>query len=149
MTFPGALPEKTIMGDQAQPRLVEKATGHVFVLVRDDTATTGKLHVAPLGLLTSMQSVKPADFKERFDWYTPPSEREVPVREVMAGPVNDIRSEAEQTEEVTAAVATVRKRAGRPKGSRDRVKRRSRADQPKTPLKPTEEEPPISEPPTM
>lgn len=125
MTFPGMKPPKTVVQGVSQPKLVEKATGQVYILVRDDTAVNGKLYVAPIGMMTSMRSIRPEVLKENFEWYVELKDRPVPAIEVES---TEISSVPLTQEEVDAAVAAIfdapKKSRGRPKGAKDKKKRK-------------------------
>jgi hypothetical protein len=124
--FPGAPQVKQIIQGVPQPKLVEKTTGKMFLLIRDDTAVNGKLHVAPIKHMTSMFSIKPEAFKERFEWYVEPKDRPVPVEAMTI-------TEVTAAQELTAdgVEKSTRRRGGRPKGSKDKQPRKKRTVAPK------------------
>lgn len=122
MVFPSG-PRKVMVGKISQPKLVEKATGQLYLLVRDDVEANGKLYVAPMGMMTSMISVKPDVFKERFEWYVDPQDRSVPV---MKNPVGATDVEPLTKEQVEKSLAT-KPKGGRPKGSKDTKPRKKRS----------------------
>lgn len=139
MTFPGMRPPKTVVQGVSQPKLVERSTGQVYILVRDDTAVNGKLYIAPIGMMTSMRSIRPEVLKENFEWYVELKDRPVPVREVDATEMSSVPLTEEEVdagvaaifdtpEAVEAAVEAItdppKKRGGRPKGSKDTKKRK-------------------------
>jgi hypothetical protein len=109
------------MQEIPQLKLVEKSTGQIFLLLRDDVAVNGKLHVAPIKHMTSMFSIKPEEFKERFDYYVEPKDRPVPI-EAMT--VTELTAAQELTPE--GINRSTRPKGGRPKGSRDTKPRRRR-----------------------
>ena len=119
--FPGAPQVKEIMQGVQQPKLVDKQTGEMFMLVRDDVSANGKLYVAPLKHITSMFSIKPAAFKERFDYYIEPKDRPLPVEAMTV-------TEVAVAQELTPATVeeSTRRRGGRPKGSKDTKPRKRR-----------------------
>jgi hypothetical protein len=141
-------PPPTVMQNSTQPKAIEKATGQVFMVVRDDVAANGKLYIAPLGMLTSMRSIKPEVFKENFEWYVPPADRPLPVvREIPAnntqqqpltpegavaswpeGPIlgaaDGMPELAAGADEAVKAMVTEPKKRGRPKGSKNKRKKR-------------------------
>ena len=108
MTFSG-YKAKTPIQSETRPQLVEKSTGQLYLLVRDDTAANGKLYVAPIGMMTSMTSLRPEAFKERFEWYVAPGDRPVPVDAIT---VREIPGEF------------VKNKGGRPRGSKDKRPRK-------------------------
>lgn len=105
----------------SQPRLVEKETGEIFILVRDDVAENGKLYVAPYKDMTSMRSIRPEAFKERFEWYVEPQDRPVPVSETTTVEQSSVPLTAETVEK------KLKPRGGRPKGAKDKKPRRRRS----------------------
>ena len=119
--FPGAPQVKQILQGVPQPKLVDKKTGEMFLLIRDDVEANGKLHVAPIKHMTSMFSIKPEQFKERFDWYVEPKDRPIPV-EAMT--VTEVTASQELTEDNVER--SVRNKGGRPKGSKDKKPRAKR-----------------------
>jgi hypothetical protein len=121
VVYPGAPQVKQVVQGVHQPRLVEKGTGKIFLLVRDDVSVNGKLYVAPINRMTSMFSIKPDAFKERFEWYVEPSERPIPVDALS---ITDITAPQQLTQE--GVEQSVRKKGGRPKGSKDRKPRAKR-----------------------
>ena len=100
--IPGAPQVKQIVQAGTQPKLVEKSTGELYMLVRDDVSENGKLYVAPLGMMTSMHSIKPEQFFERFEWYVEPGDRPIPE------------------------ISKPHKKGGRPAGSKDKKPRARR-----------------------
>lgn len=92
----------------------------MFVLVRDDVKTSGKLHVAPVGEITSMRSIKPDAFRDEFEWYVDPKDRPVPVQQVTTVDLNSKPKTKESVE------ASLKPKGGRPKGSKDKGPRKKR-----------------------
>lgn len=121
MIFPGMRPPKTVVQEVSQPKLVERVTGQIYVLVRDDTAVNGKLYIAPIGMMTSMRSIKPEVLKEDFEWYVEPRDRPVPASETEVAEINSVPL-TEESVEVPAP--TPKKSGGRPLGSKDKKKRK-------------------------
>lgn len=106
------------------PRLVEKSTGQLFTLVRDDVKVTGVLWVAPVGMTTSMQSTTPELFKERFEWYVDPKDRPLPTE--SAPPLDGETVETGAEVEAVSETSVFRNKGGRPKGARDKQPRKRR-----------------------
>ena len=119
--FPGAPQVKQVIQSVPQLKLVDKRTGEMFLLVRDDVAANGKLHVAPIKHMTAMFSIKPEQFKERFDYYVEPKDRPVPIEAMTVTEVT-----ASQGLTAEAVEHSVRNKGGRPKGSKDRKPRAKR-----------------------
>jgi len=119
--FPGAQQAKQIMGQVPQLKLVDKTTGELFLLMRDDVAENGKLQVAPIKHMTSMFSIRPEAFKERFDYYIEPKDRPVPVEALT---ITELTAQQELTPE--GVEKSTRRRGGRPRGSKDRQPRKKR-----------------------
>lgn len=119
--FPGAPQVKQIVQSIQQPRLVDKKTGEIYLLVRDDVAINGKLYVAPIKHMTSMFSIKPQQFKERFDWYVEPKDRPVAVDALT---ITDVTAPQQLTPD--GVERSVRNKGGRPKGSKDKKPRARR-----------------------
>ena len=97
--IPGLQPPPMVMQNTVQPKAVQKSTGHLYVVVRDDVAANGKLYIAPVGMLTSMRSIRPEEFKEQFEWYLPPSERPTPARVIAANDTQQQPLTAEKAQE--------------------------------------------------
>lgn len=125
MTVSGMPSTKVILQNVTQPKVIEKATGKTFILVRDDVEANGKLYIAPQGMLTSMKSIKPAEFMERFAWPDVPVDTSGPVAETTTA---DIVSQPLTQEAVEQS--TRQRRGGRPKGSKDKQPRRRPARKP-------------------
>lgn len=145
--IPGLQPPPTVMQNSIQPKAIEKSTRQVFVVVRDDVAANGKLYIAPLGMMTSMRSIKPDEFKEKFEWYVPPSDRPIP-RGIAANDTRQLPIAPEETvtnwpegpilgeadwaapelaagaDEAVRQMVTEPKNRGRPKGSKNKRKKR-------------------------
>jgi len=86
-------------------KLVEISTGQLWILVRDDTKETGFVYAAPANAMTSMMPFTPEKFTETFTWYVDPKDRPIDVQAVVE-------------------VEPPKKRVGRPKGAKDKVKRK-------------------------
>lgn len=119
--YPSLQQAKQIISSVPQPRLVDKQTGELFLLIRDDVSVNGKLWIAPQSHMTQMFTVKPEAFKERFDWYVEPKDRPVPVE---ATTVTEINQDQTLTQE--AVEKSTRRKGGRPRGSKDTKPRRRR-----------------------
>jgi hypothetical protein len=94
-------------------RIIEKATGHIWVLVRDDAKTTGFVYAAPQDAMTSMVPFTPEQFVDQFDWYVTTEER-----------MQAVAIDKEQIKETP----NPRNRGGRPKGAKDKKPRKRRPD---------------------
>jgi hypothetical protein len=113
--------------------LVEKATGNMFVLVRDDVSVTGNLWVAPSGALTSMEPITPEKFQERFDWYVSPQNKAL-AEELAGGPVGPLVPFDQATDVPATGVpepVQAKNKGGRPKGSKDTKPRKRPVRKPK------------------
>lgn len=105
--------------DQALlPKAVNKHTGQVFILVRDDVKANGKLYLAPVGRMVEMRSIKPDEFKENYEWYVEPADRPQPTREVFSAPLTQEQTTQESVQ-ASLDASYPKKKGGRPKGSKD------------------------------
>jgi len=137
MVLPGLEPPTIPLQNRSQPKAIEKASGQVFVIVRDDVAANGKLYIAPIGMMTSMRSIKPEEFRENFTWYTPTEDRPLPVREIAANDTQQLPltpdsivaqwPEGRTVDDPPAeAEAAAPKKRGRPVGSKNKKRTRKR-----------------------
>lgn len=121
--YPGMQPAKTYLEGRVQPRLVHKASGQMFVLVRDDVKENGRLYIAPQGMITSMRSILPEEIAEYFEWYVEPSDR--PKPDIVVETADQTSQPI--TEETVQENIKAKKKAGRPKGKKDSKPRTKKA----------------------
>ena len=113
---------RTPIQASSQPRIVEKESGELYVLVRDDVMATGFLWISPVGALTSMIPVTPPQFEERFEWYVDPKNKAF-AEEMAGGPVGPLTPFPDQ-DVAPEMPAPPKNRGGRPKGSKDKQPRK-------------------------